>query len=69
MSERDEIRRLGIAIRKKCIDCCGGMISEVRGCRIKSCPLWEYRTADGEKKPARKCRGQMNLFELGVRSL
>ena len=31
------------AIRKKCMDCSGGMRNEVRDCRIKDCPLYPYR--------------------------
>jgi len=31
------------AIRKKCLDCSGGMRNEVRDCRIKDCPLYKYR--------------------------
>ena len=33
------------AIRMKCIDCCGGQISEVRLCPCKQCVLWPYRMA------------------------
>ena len=35
------------AIRKKCLDCCGGQTKEVRLCTIKACPLYEYR--DGHR--------------------
>lgn len=31
------------AIRRKCIDCCGGSVSEVRQCEAIDCPLWLYR--------------------------
>ena len=31
------------AIRLKCIDCCGGQITEVRKCPAENCPLWRYR--------------------------
>jgi hypothetical protein len=31
------------AIREKCIDCCGGMVAEVRRCRMVDCALWPYR--------------------------
>lgn len=70
MSDKDEARRLGIAIRKKCLDCSGGMVSEVRACRVKDCPLWAYRSADQGRSAPAKCRGQMDIFslELGVRS-
>lgn len=31
------------AIRAKCLDCSGGVVSEVRECRIVSCTLHPYR--------------------------
>ena len=31
------------AIRAKCVDCSGGMYSEVRKCVQHSCPLWPMR--------------------------
>lgn len=31
------------AIRAKCLDCTCGQFSEVRECRLTTCPLWEYR--------------------------
>lgn len=31
------------AIRAKCLDCSGGVMSEVRECRIVSCSLHPYR--------------------------
>lgn len=31
------------AIRAKCLDCCGGMPSEVRECHITGCALHPYR--------------------------
>lgn len=46
---KDEMRGLGHpespikAIRAKCLDCCGGMESEVRKCVIPACPLWPFR--------------------------
>ena len=39
------------AIRKNCLDCSGGSVSEVRNCVIKECPLFEYRHG---KNPNRK---------------
>ena len=32
-----------VAIRRKCLDCCGGSKSEVRQCSTTKCPLWKYR--------------------------
>jgi len=30
-------------IRKKCVDCCGGQLSEVRKCEEQTCSLWPNR--------------------------
>lgn len=35
------------AIRKKCLECSNGQYNEIRGCLIKTCPLYSFRT--GEK--------------------
>jgi hypothetical protein len=34
---------LKAAIALKCIDCCGGIKSEVRECQIQECVLWAFR--------------------------
>jgi hypothetical protein len=31
------------AIRFNCMDCSGGYMSEVKGCKIQLCPLWPFR--------------------------
>ncbi len=31
------------AVRKKCLDCCCGQITEVRLCTVKNCALYPYR--------------------------
>jgi len=31
------------AIRARCVDCCGGAVSEVRKCTAFNCALWPYR--------------------------
>ena len=31
------------AIRRKCLDCCGHQLAEVRLCEAISCPLWPFR--------------------------
>lgn len=31
------------AIRKKCVDCCCGNLTEIRNCIVESCPLFPYR--------------------------
>ena len=30
-------------VRQKCLDCCGGLPSEVRRCTAIACPLWAIR--------------------------
>ena len=68
-------RSLERAIRAKCLDCCGGSRAEVRGCGIKYCSLWPYRTANdgasGESRsPAKESAGtdtlsgQMNISDF-----
>ena len=32
------------AIRAKCIECCGGMMSMVQDCGIPSCPIYPFRS-------------------------
>lgn len=31
------------AIRRKCIECCCGQVTEVRLCHLSACGLWPYR--------------------------
>ena len=38
-----EKRSRMIAVREKCIDCCGGVRAEVRKCPATKCPLWPFR--------------------------
>lgn len=45
-----ELRELGHrgkpllqAMRRRCVDCCGGKADEVRRCTAVACPLWPYR--------------------------
>ena len=38
------------AIRAKCLDCTCGQFSEVRECRLTTCPLWEYRMGHRPKE-------------------
>ena len=33
------------AIREKCLDCSGGMASEVRDCLVQTCALYPFRMA------------------------
>jgi hypothetical protein len=32
-----------LAIRAKCVDCCGGSTKEVKLCTITGCPIFKYR--------------------------
>lgn len=36
-------RKLLKAIRKNCLDCSGGVASDVADCSMKECPLYAYR--------------------------
>lgn len=40
------------AIRAKCIDCGGGLLSEVRLCPVTTCALWPYRMGKRPKLEA-----------------
>ena len=50
-----------VVIRKKCMDCCGNSIKEVRRCNIKDCPLWLYRV--NEVKPPKRDKRQVSMFD------
>lgn len=42
------------AIRKKCLECCGGSRKEVAECELEDCPLHPYRFGrEPEKESAR----------------
>lgn len=38
------------AIRKKCVECCGGSRLEIDRCNMLNCPLHPYRHGKGETK-------------------
>ena len=44
------------AIRARCVDCCGGVVGEVRKCTALRCPLWPFRI--GKNPFHGKARGQ-----------
>ena len=49
------------AIRKKCIDCSGGSLQEVRECELIDCPLHPFRMGrNPNRKRLNKCQ---NLTE------
>jgi hypothetical protein len=51
------------AIRRKCIECCGGQIGEVRLCHLQRCDLWPYRL--GMDPNPSKSRGVANQASAG----
>ncbi len=44
-------------IRRKCLECSGGCVSEVRNCTMNDCPLFIYRFGSN---PKRRCAGGSN---------
>lgn len=57
----DDLRELGHrgkpllqAMRRRCIDCCGGKKDEVRRCTAVACPLWPYRMGTDPWHPQAK---------------
>jgi len=50
------------AIRAKCLDCSGFQPSEVRKCKLVSCPLYTYRMG---KNPKRVGIGNPKGFFIG----
>lgn len=49
------------SIRKKCIDCSGGSLKEVRDCDIDDCPLYPFRM--GKNPNRRSCKNNPNLVK------
>ena len=43
---RPSIRKVCMAIRKKCLDCSGGRVAEVRDCELTDCPLFPWRMGE-----------------------
>ena len=52
------------AIRKKCLDCTGDSLEEIRNCPIEKCPLYIYRSGkleqDKEKTKERMAKMRAN---------
>jgi len=38
-----EVKRLKRAIKKYCYECSGDSKTEAERCKLKECPLWQYR--------------------------
>ena len=56
-----------VAIRAKCMDCCGNQRREVERCRLKDCPLYPYRSVKaigGEHERQPEIKGQIDLFDV-----
>ena len=47
------------AIRKKCIDCSGGQLGEVKHCPITDCTLWPYRMGKRPTEADLQITGQL----------
>jgi len=45
VEERHETRKItrSTAIKFHCLDCAGGVTTEVKLCNITTCPLWVFR--------------------------
>ena len=54
------------AIRRHCLECSGGSVKNVEGCRIKHCDLYAYRSKEamGIGKKITKLKGQISAFDL-----
>lgn len=59
----DRASELMMAIRAKCLDCSGGSRKMVKGCTVRDCPLWVYRTHEAETRQ-RTPRGQIYIFDV-----
>ena len=58
---KSQEQELIVAIRQKCLDCCGGMRKEVERCRIEKCPLHKYRIADAKPRAAKGRESQITI--------
>ena len=52
-------------IRAHCLECSGGVRSEVENCHIKTCNLYKYRNvgALGLEAPQKPTVGQIGIFD------
>jgi hypothetical protein len=49
------------AIRRKCYECSNNQYWEIRGCLVKSCPLYEFRNGRFPHKPIEDTMEQISL--------
>ncbi len=51
------------AIRRKCIDCCGGSFKEVRLCTSCACPLYSLRLGKNPgRRPSKRTEKQLQAL-------
>jgi len=56
-----------VAIRAKCMDCCGNQRREVEQCRLESCPLHPFRSVTavgGGREVNTEIKGQIGIFDV-----
>lgn len=56
-----------VAIRAKCMDCCGNQRKEVDRCILTECALHQYRNnraIGGEHEQKTEISGQIDLFDV-----
>ena len=52
-----------LAIRRKCIDCCGGSFKEVRLCTSYTCPLYPLRLGKNPgRRPSKRTEKQLQAL-------
>ena len=54
------------AIRKKCRECSGGGVEEVRECVIKSCALYPFRFGNHQERQKNACTGKIEGSEVAI---
>ncbi|MGD9567468.1 MAG: hypothetical protein AB7V48_04000 [Sedimentibacter sp.] len=54
------------AIRKKCLECSNGQYNEIRGCLIKTCPLYSFRIGEKQNKKYDSTSEQITLDLLEI---
>jgi len=54
------------AIKTKCLDCCGGVTTEIRNCNIPECSLYPYRMGGEDGWDAMEKDGDMYSVRNGI---
>ena len=60
MATKEDLLR---AIHTNCMECVGGSRKLVKGCGIKACPLWPYRTSE-RARTCEEIEGQMSVWQF-----